>query len=121
MFRCCVQSRCSFSCIPKYLTLFVVFICCPLILKLRFLLIVFLFGRKITISVFLVFKLILFDRSHWVKRERSWLTFLLIFFSDLLLYKKFVSSAKRCTALFFTASYKSLIKIKNNNGPKTDP
>ena len=82
---------------------------------------VFLFGRKMIISVLLVFKLILFDLSHFDKNDRSWLMCLLIFFKDLFEYKRFVSSANRCTSLFLIALWRSLINIKNSKGPKTDP
>ena len=82
---------------------------------------VFLFGRKMIISVLLVFKLILFDLSHFGKNDRSWLMCLLIFFKDLFEYKRFVLSANRCTSLFLIALWRSLINIKNSKGPKTDP
>ena len=105
---------------PKYFTCILVLICCPLILKLRCFCMVFLFGRKMIISVLLVLKLILFDLSHFDKNDRSWLM-CLIFFKDLFEYERFVSSANRCTSPFLIALWRSLINIKNSKGPKTDP
>ena len=54
----------------------------------------FLFGQNISISVLLVFRLILFDLSHRTKRDQSLLISLLICFRDLLIRNMLVSSAK---------------------------
>ena len=45
----------------------------------------------------------------------------LIYFRDLLIRSKLVSSAKWWTFLFLIETCKSLIKIMNNSGPKTEP
>ena len=81
----------------------------------------FPFGQNISISVLLVFRLILFDLSHRTKRDQSLLISLLICFRDLLIRNMLVSSAKWWILLFLIETCKSLIKIRNNSGPKTEP
>ena len=82
--------------------------------------IILCFGLKIIISVLLVFKLILFALSHCTRSAKSWFIKEFIFFSDLFINSRMVSSAKWCTSLEVTYRFKSLINIINSRGPSTD-
>ena len=53
-------------------------------------------------------------------RERSWLMCLFIRFVDLLMWRKFVSTAKCSILLCLIELYRSLMKIINRSGPNTD-
>ena len=80
--------------IPRYFTLLVGCSFCPLSLKLRFFVKIFLDDLNMINSVFEVFRLILLARSQWTKSARSRLTFLLSSFIDLSQHTRLVSSAK---------------------------
>ena len=71
-------------------------------------------------SVLLVFKDILFALSQVVRSFTSWLICLFIFLKGYL-QVKLVSSAKWCTLLNFKTLFKSLIYVRRNSGPRTEP
>ena len=72
----------------------------PLILKFRcFVMFLVDVGLNSKILVLLVFKDILFTLSHVVRSFKSWLKCLFIFFKELSIGGKSVSSAKWCTLL----------------------
>ena len=118
---CLCQSKCSCRITPRYFTVVDKFISPPLILKFKCLVIILCFGLKITISVLLVFKLISFALSHCTRSAKSWFIKEFIFFSDLFINSRLVSSAKWCTLLDVTDKFKSLINIINSRSPSTDP
>ena len=115
---------------PRYFTVEGKFIFFPFILKCKCLVIILCIWLKITISVLLVFKLILFALSHCSRRAKSWNCtrsakswFIKEFvsFSDLFINSRLVSSAKWCTLLDITDRYKSLINMINRRRSSTDP
>ena len=115
---------------PRYFKVEGKFIFFPFILKCKCLVIILCIWLKITISVLLVFKLILFALSHCTRRAKSWNCtrsakswFIKEFvsFSDLFINSRLVSSAKWCTLLDITDRYKSLINMINRRRSSTDP
>ena len=78
-------------------------------------------GLKITASVVLVFKLILFALSHCTRNAKSWFIKEFVFFNDLFISSRLVSSAKWCTLLDVIDRFKSLINIINSRSPRTNP
>ena len=119
-FRYPCHSKCSCRITPRYFTVVHTFIFSQLILKFKCLVIILCFGLKIIISVLLVFKLILFALSHCTRSAKSWFIKEFIFFSDLFINSRLVSSAKWFT-FEVTDRFKSLINIINSRGPSTDP
>ena len=120
--RCEFQCKSSCSIIPKYLTYCdegLIF--WPLMRKLRCLVMILFLGLNITSSVLLVFKDSLFAQIHWTTNFKSLCICLFIFFIDLSLRIRLVSSAERWTELNSTDLYKSSINKINRRGPKTDP
>ena len=77
-------------------------------------------GLNITSSVLLVFKDSLFALIHWTTNFKSLFICLFIFFIDLSVRMRLVSSAKWWTELNSTDLYKSLMNKINRRGPKTD-
>ena len=108
--KCKFQWRCSFIVKSMYLTCVVRGIYWPLILKFRcFFLFLLDLGLncKFRFDLF-VFKDILFNLTHVVRSFKSWLMHLLIFFKELFISIKLVSSGKWCTLLNLMASFRSL-------------
>ena len=66
-----LKSKCSSNKTPRYLVQVSCLIFWPLKREFIFLVICFLGDRKITISVLLTFKAILFARSHWTRFNKS--------------------------------------------------
>ena len=82
--------------------------------------ILFLFGLNKAISVFETFKDILLALSHFLRFFRLILMNLLRCFSDLLIFNKYVSSAKWQTLQCFMATLRSCMYIRKSNDPNTD-
>ena len=120
-FICPCHSKCSCRISPRYLTVEDKFIFSPFILKFKCLVIILCFGLRITISVLLVFKLILFALSHCTRSVKSWVIKESIFFTDLFINSRLVSSAKWWTLLDVTDRFKSLINVINSRGRSADP
>ena len=93
----------------------------PLMRKLRCLVIILFLDLNITSSVLLVFKDSLFALIHSTTSFKSLFICLFIFFIDLSVRIRLVSSAKWWTELNSTALCKSLISNINRRDPKTDP
>ena len=108
-------------CMPRYFTLVFGLIFWSLTLKLSCLVIVLSLVLKIIISVLLAFRDILLLRNHWQRCFISWFICLFIFFKELLVQSKFVSSAKWWTELCCIALWRSFIYKRNSRGPRTDP
>ena len=107
---CVFHSRCSWSITPKYFTIVHGFTFCPIIRKLRCLVILLFFARKIIISVLVVLRLIVFALNYSFS----------VFLSDLFAKRRSVLSAKCRALLCMAAQCRSFIKIINNSGPRTD-
>ena len=60
------------------------------------------------------------ELNHRTIRERSWLMSLFIRFVDLLMWRRFVSTAKCSILLCLIELYRSLMKIINRSGSNTD-
>ena len=118
--RCKFQCKSSCSIIPKYLTCDEGLIFWPLIRKLKCLVMILFLGLNITSSVLLVFKDSLFALIHWTTNFKSLFICLFIFFIDLSVRMRLVSSTKWWTELNSTYLCKSLINKINRRGPKTD-
>ena len=80
---------------------------------------------KYIISVFVAFSDILLASSQWFKELRSLFKFLVGFLFLVLLrlivYNRFVSSAKCLVVENFMQEFKPFMYTKNNNGPSTEP
>ena len=96
----------------KYLVQVFCLIYWPLNWKFIFLVIFFLGDWKITISVLLIFKTILFALSHWTRFDRSK--------REPLVYNGFESSVKWCIFEFFIDQLKSFMYMGNNKGLKIE-
>ena len=105
----------------KYLVHVFCLIFWPLKWKFIFLVICFLGEWKITISVLLTFKAIIFARSHCTRFDRSKFIFLLMLLRELLAYDRFVSSAKWWIFEFFIDRLNSFMCMRNKKGPKMEP
>ena len=81
----------------------------------------FCLNLKITISVFLTLREILFAFNQLTRCFKSALTSLFNFLMELLRHKRLVSSAKWWTLQNFIAWLRSFIYSKNRSGPRTDP
>ena len=93
----------------------------PLMQKLSCLIIILFLGLNITSSVLLVFKDSLFALIYSTTSFKSLFICIFIFFVDLSVRIRLVSSAKWWTELNSTALCKSLINNINRRGPKADP
>ena len=119
--RCELQCRSSRSIIPKYLTWDEALMFWLLIRKLRCLVITLFLDLNVTSSVLLVFKDSLFSLMHSTITFKFLFICFFIFFIDLSVRIRLVSSAKRWIELNSTALCKSLINNIDRKGPKTDP
>ena len=109
------------DCTFKYLVCLFNFVFCPLIRKFRHLVIFLFLGLKIIFSVLLTFSESLFVRIYSLASFRSLLPCLLSCIKKQSDRRRFVSSAKWCTALKWIALWKSFMKIINKRGPNTKP
>ena len=105
--------RCSLIVRPRYLTCVFRGIYWPLILKFWcFIMFLLDVGLNSKISVLLVFKDILFALNFVVRTFKLWLICLFIFFKELSISSRLVSSTKWCTLLNFMAWFRSLMYIR---------
>ena len=81
----------------------------------------FFFRLKITTSVFFKLSAILLAFSQSLKFFISRLIYLLSFFTDLLKWSRFKSTAKWWTLQNFKPRFRSLTYIKNKSGTRTEP
>ena len=117
-----LQLRNLFKISPRYLTLLILSIYWPLILKLRCLLMLdWDFGLNNIISVLLAFNDIIFALSQMFNSFKSWLMCLFIFFSGLSDSSRFVSSAKWCKSVYLITLLRSLMQIRNSKTSRADP
>ena len=93
---CADHVSCSSNIRPRHFVCVLDIIFYPLIRKLVFFVIFFLFGKKITISVLSTFREILFTGSQCTISSKSWCTNLFICFREMLEYRWLVSSEKWC-------------------------
>ena len=98
-----LKSKCSSFKTPRYLVQHFCLTFCLLKWKFIFLVICFLGDQKITISVLLTFKAVLFVWSHWTRFHRSKFIFLLMFLRELLAYyNRFeIIQKSKCSENFF--------------------
>ena len=119
--KCIVQCKKSCSITPKYLIWDDGWIFCPLMRKLKCLVIYSCLDLNITSSDLLVFKDNLLAVIHSTTSFRSLFMYLFIFMSDFSMKSILVLSAKWCTVLNSTTSWMLLINNMKRRGHRTDP